>query len=138
MFGNKTNAKPQSIDSLIGAGTVIEGNISFTGGLRIDGKVRGNIASTGDQPGMLVISEHAEVAGEIHVNHVAVNGRINGPVHATETLDLQPKAHVTGDVHYRRLEIQGGAVLQGMMVCDAETQSEKVVQLKPQSADASS
>ena len=37
MFGNKTNAKPQSIDSLIGAGTVIEGNISFTGGLRIDG-----------------------------------------------------------------------------------------------------
>ena len=138
MFGNKTNAKPQSIDSLIGAGTVIEGNISFTGGLRIDGKVRGNIASTGDQPGMLVISEHAEVAGEIHVNHVAVNGRINGPVHATETLDLQPKAHVTGDVHYRRLEIQGGAVLQGMMVCDAETQSEKVVRLKPQSADASS
>ena len=138
MFGNKTNAKPQSIDSLIGAGTVIESNISFTGGLRIDGKVRGNIASTGDQPGMLVISEHAEVAGEIHVNHVVVNGRINGPVHATETLDLQPKAHVTGDVHYRRLEIQGGAVLQGMMVCDAETQSEKVVQLKPQSADASS
>ena len=87
---------------------------------------------------MLVISEHAEVAGEIRVNHVVVNGRVNGPVHATETLDLQAKAHVTGDVHYRRLEIQGGAVLQGMMVCDNEMQSDKVVQLKPQSADASS
>jgi cytoskeletal protein CcmA (bactofilin family) len=139
MFGNnKPGAKPQSIDSLIGAGTVIEGNISFSGGLRIDGTVRGNIASTGDQPGMLVISEHADVAGEIRVNHVVVNGRIEGPVHASESLDLQSKAHVTGDVHYRRLEIQGGAVIQGMMVCDAAAQSDKVVQLKPQSADASS
>lgn len=139
MFGNsKPGAKPQSIDSLIGAGTTIEGNISFTGGLRIDGKVNGNIATSGDQPGMLVISEHAEVAGEIRVNHVVVNGRIDGPVHASESLDLQAKAHVTGDVHYRRLEIQGGAVIQGMMVCDAEAQSDKVVQLKPQSADASS
>ena len=139
MFGNnKPGAKPQSIDSLIGAGTVIEGNISFSGGFRIDGTVRGNIASTGDQPGMLVISEHADVAGEIRVNHVVVNGRIEGPVHASESLDLQSKAHVTGDVHYRRLEIQGGAVIQGMMVCDAAAQSDKVVQLKPQSADASS
>ena len=139
MFGNnKPGAKPQSIDSLIGAGTVIEGNISFSGGLRIDGTVRGNIASTGDQPGMLVISEHADVAGEIRVNHVVVNGRIEGPVHASESLDLQSKAHVTGDVHYRRLEIQGGAVIQGMMVCNAAAQSDKVVQLKPQSADASS
>jgi cytoskeletal protein CcmA (bactofilin family) len=139
MFGNnKPGAKPQSIDSLIGAGTVIEGNISFSGGLRIDGTVRGNRASTGDQPGMLVISEHADVAGEIRVNHVVVNGRIEGPVHASESLDLQSKAHVTGDVHYRRLEIQGGAVIQGMMVCDAAAQSDKVVQLKPQSADASS
>ncbi len=138
MFGNKGSAKPQSIDSLIGAGTTIEGNISFSGGLRVDGRVHGNIVSSGDQPGMLVISEHAEVAGEIRVNHVVVNGRVNGPVHATETLDLQAKAHVTGDVHYRRLEIQGGAVLQGMMVCDNEMQSDKVVQLKPQSADASS
>ncbi len=138
MFGNKGSAKPQSIDSLIGAGTTIEGNISFSGGLRIDGRVHGNIVSQGDQPGMLVISEHAEVAGEIRVNHVVVNGRVNGPVHATETLDLQAKAHVTGDVHYRRLEIQGGAVLQGMMVCDNEMQSDKVVQLKPQTADASS
>ena len=138
MFGNKGSAKPQSIDSLIGAGTTIEGNISFSGGLRIDGRVHGNIVSSGDQPGMLVISEHAEVAGEIRVNHVVVNGRVNGPVHATETLDLQATAHVTGDVHYRRLEIQGGAVLQGMMVCDNEMQSDKVVQLKPQTADASS
>ena len=138
MFGNKSTTKPQNIDSLIAAGTTIEGNIRFAGGLRVDGKVKGNVVSADDQSGMLVVSEQAEIMGEIRVNHVIINGRVNGPVHASETLDLQPKAHVTGDVHYRRLEIQGGAVLQGMMVCDAEAQSDKVVQLKPQSADASS
>lgn len=136
MFGAKDNTKPQNrIDSLIGAGTTVEGNINFTGGLRVDGKIHGNVVSSGDQPGVLVISEQAEVAGEIRVNHVIVNGRVNGPIHASETLDLQAKAHVSGDVHYRRLEIQGGAVVQGTLVCDGEAQSEKVVQLKSATAE---
>jgi len=131
MFGTKGAAKPQSrIDSLIGAGTTLEGNITFSGGLRVDGRINGNVASTGDQPGTMVISEQAEVNGEIRVNHVIVNGRVNGPIHASETLDLQAKAHVSGDVHYRRLEIQGGAVVQGMVVCEGAVQSDKVVQLK--------
>jgi cytoskeletal protein CcmA (bactofilin family) len=132
MFGDKKGpAKPQSrIDSLIGTGTTVEGNVNFSGGLRVDGRVHGNIVSSGDQPGMLVISEQAEVAGEIRVNHVIVNGRVNGPIHASETLDLQAKAHVTGDVHYQRLEIQGGAVVQGTLVCDGGAQSDKVVKLK--------
>ena len=138
MFGNKGSTKPQNrIDSLIGTGTTVEGNISFSGGLRVDGRVHGSVVSTGDQPGMLVISEQAEVMGEIRVNHVIVNGRVSGPIHASETLDLQSKAHVTGDVHYRRLEIQGGAMVQGMMVCEVDVQSDKVVQLKPQLADSS-
>lgn len=136
MFGAKDNTKPQNrIDSLIGAGTTVEGNINFSGGLRVDGKIHGNVVSSGDQPGVLVISEQAEVAGEIRVNHVIVNGRVNGPIHASETLDLQAKAHVSGDVHYRRLEIQGGAVVQGTLVCDGEAQSEKVVQLKSATAE---
>lgn len=131
MFGAKDSTKPQNrIDSLIGAGTTVEGNISFSGGLRVDGRIQGNVSSAGDQPGVLVISEKAEVVGEIRVNHVIVNGRVNGPIHASETLDLQAKAHVNSDVHYRRLEIQGGAVVQGLLVCDGEAQSDKVVQLK--------
>lgn len=137
MFGAKdSTTKPQSrIDSLIGAGTTLEGNITFTGGLRVDGRVHGNVISSGDQPGTLVISEQAEVVGEIRVNHVIVNGRVNGPIHASESLDLQAKAQVSGDVHYRRLEIQGGAVVQGMLVCDGVAQSENVVQLKSASAE---
>ncbi len=136
MFGAKDSTKPQNrIDSLIGAGTTVEGNINFSGGLRVDGKIHGNVVSSGDQPGVLVISEQAEVVGEIRVNHVIVNGRVNGPIHASETLDLQAKAHVNGDVHYRRLEIQGGAVVQGLLVCDGEAQSDKVVKLKSAAAE---
>lgn len=136
MFGNKDSAKPQNrIDSLVGAGTKVDGHMQFSGGLRVDGIVHGNVTCVGDQPGVLVISENAEVVGEIRVNHVIINGRVNGPIHAAESLDLQSKAQVTGDVRYRRLEIHGGAVVQGMMVCDADAQSDKVVQFKTVSAE---
>lgn len=135
MFG-KDSKKPQSrIDTLIGAGTEIEGNITFSGGLRIDGHVRGNIMSSGDQPGMLVISEQAEVEGEIRVHHVMVNGQVKGPIHANQTLELQPKASVTGDVHYQKLEMQMGAVVQGRLVYGVDSQSDKVVKFKSASSE---
>ena len=82
MFG-KTN-KPSPIDSLIGAGSTIEGNISFTGGLRIDGHVKGSVRATGSKPGTLVISELAKVEGEIDVAHVVINGTVAGPVRGAE------------------------------------------------------
>jgi len=82
MFGKKP-PKPQTrIDSLIGAGTRIEGNVIFAGGLRIDGEVKGDVRCAEDQAGTLVISEHARVEGEIAVAHLVVNGTIVGPVHA--------------------------------------------------------
>jgi len=116
MFGGKAS-KPQSrIDSLIGEGTVVEGSITFSGGLRIDGRVRGNVAAADDQPTTLVLSEKARVDGEIHVSHVVVNGTIVGPLFAGEYVELQGKANVSGDIHYRTLEIQLGAVIQGRLV----------------------
>ena len=59
MFG-KSN-KPSPIDTLIGAGTTIEGDITFTGGLRIDGNIKGNVKALGSKPGTLVVSELAKV-----------------------------------------------------------------------------
>jgi cytoskeletal protein CcmA (bactofilin family) len=135
MFGNK-NSKPQNrIDCLIGAGTTIEGSITFTGGLRIDGKVRGNLIAAADKPGTLVISEQAHIDGEIHVSHAVINGTVTGPIHATEYVELQAKANVTGDVHYKTLEVQLGAVVQGQLIHQPAEKSDKVVQLKPASAD---
>lgn len=114
MWERKKNTPPQKrIDSLIGAGTVVDGNISFGGGLRIDGQVRGNVTATNGEPCTLVVSEQARIDGEIRVSHVVINGTVNGPVTADDYLELQPKARVTGDVAYRRIEMRVGAVVQG-------------------------
>ena len=74
MFGKAS--KPSPIDSLIGAGTTIQGDITFVGGLRIDGHVKGNVKAAGSKPGTLVLSELAKVEGEIDVAHIVVNGTV--------------------------------------------------------------
>jgi cytoskeletal protein CcmA (bactofilin family) len=115
MFG-KTSKPQNRIDSLIGDTTRIEGNVFFSGGLRVDGLVRGNVAALPDQPGTLVVSEQARVDGEVQAAHVVVNGTINGTVHATESLELQAGSRVKGDVHYKNIEMQQGAVVEGRLV----------------------
>lgn len=115
MFGRKTK---NTIDSLIGASTNIEGNLFFKGGLRIDGSVKGNVIAESGQQSMLVISEHAKVEGEIRVAHLVVNGEIVGPVHSSELLELQPKARITGNVYYKALEMHGGALVSGQLTHD--------------------
>lgn len=115
MLGRKNKG---TIDSLIGISTKIEGNVRFQGGLRIDGQVKGNVVAEGDEPGMLVISEHARVEGEVRAAHVVVNGEIVGPVYSSELLELQPRARITGDVNYKALEMHGGALVAGKLTHD--------------------
>ena len=132
MFGDKGGSKPHNnIECLIGAGATVEGNIIFSGGLRVDGRVRGDVVAAEGKPGTLVLSERAQIEGEIRVSHVVINGTVIGPVYATEYVELQPKANVTGDVHYKTLEIQLGAVVQGKLVYESEDKAENVVKLKP-------
>lgn len=136
MFGGKGGSKPHNnIECLIGAGTTVEGSIIFSGGLRVDGRVHGDVIAADDKPGTLVLSEQAQIEGEIRVSHVVINGTVIGPVRAAEYVELQPKANVTGDVHYKTLEIQLGAVVQGRLVYESEDKSEKVVKLKPAAAE---
>ncbi len=135
MFG-KRNSKPQNrIDSLIGAGTRIEGDVHFSGGLRVDGEVDGNVIANPGKPSTLVLSEHGSVDGEIKVTHLVVNGLVTGPVFAFEYLELQSKAKLIGDVHYKTLEIQLGAIIEGKLIHLAEV-SDKVVALKLSGAEA--
>ena len=112
MFGKK---KQPPIKSLIAQGTVIEGNLRFTDGLRIDGEVIGDIRAADGGDSILVISETASVSGHIHADHVIINGRVTGPVHASELLELQPKAKIQGDVSYKALEMHQGAVISGQL-----------------------
>lgn len=125
----KSESKPQSrIDTLIGAGTTITGDVAFSGGLRIDGEVKGNVHATGGQAATLVISEQARIEGEVSVAHVVINGTVAGPVVSSAFLELQAKARVTGDIQYNSIEMHLGAVVEGRMVHTG--QPGKMVELK--------
>jgi cytoskeletal protein CcmA (bactofilin family) len=113
----RKTSKPQNrIDSLVGSTTRIEGNLFFSGGLRVDGVIRGNVAALPDQPGTLVVSEHARIDGEVQATHIVVNGTITGAVNASESLELQAGSRVKGDVHYKSIEMQQGAVVEGRLI----------------------
>lgn len=112
MFGKK---KQPPIKSLIAQGTRIDGNLTFHDGLRIDGDVVGDIRASEEQPSILVVSESATVTGQIHADHVIINGTVRGPVRALELLELQPKARIEGDVSYRALEMHQGATISGQL-----------------------
>ena len=124
MFGKQKVTPQKRIDALIGAGTVVRGDIEFEGGLRIDGQIHGNVAVASGKPGTLVVSEQARVDGRIEVSHVVINGTVNGPVVAKDYLELQPKARITGDVSYRTLEMHVGAQINGRLeptqICTCE------------------
>jgi len=131
MYFGRKRTKPQSrIDSLIGAETKISGNLSFSGGLRVDGEIIGDVVSDGGKPGTLVLSEQARIEGAIRVSHVVINGAVTGPVYASEYVELQAKSRVSGDVHYKTLEMHLGAVVDGKLVHQQDDEPASVVELK--------
>ncbi|MGA0571597.1 bactofilin family protein [Variovorax sp. VNK109] len=120
--------KQPPIKSLIAQGSRIEGNFHFTDGLRVDGTVVGDVRASDDQPSILVVSELASIQGAIHADHVIINGQVTGPVHATELLELQPKARIEGDVHYKALEMHQGAIISGHL-CPAGAEAKPTLKL---------
>jgi len=116
MFFKKNNSIQNTIDTLIGVETRIEGNLHFTGGLRIDGTVRGNISESNISPSTLILSEHGNVEGEITASKLVINGKVQGPVKSSQFIELQSKSHITGDVYYKSLEMHTGAIVEGRLV----------------------
>lgn len=112
MFAKK---KPPPIKSLIAQGSRIEGHFIFADGLRVDGEVKGDVRANPDSPSILVISETAVINGAVYADHVIINGSIQGPVFAHQLLELQPKARIEGDVHYKALEMHQGATIAGQL-----------------------
>lgn len=120
VLGKASAEKPcNTIDTLVGAKTDLKGDIVFSGGLRVDGKVRGNITAKGDGNSTLVLSENATVTGNVTVPHIITNGSIKGNVRAAERIELQSKAEIFGDVYYKVIEMALGAVVNGSLVREA-------------------
>jgi cytoskeletal protein CcmA (bactofilin family) len=124
---DKTNIQ-STIDTLIGDETKITGDLQFTGGLRIDGELIGNISESNINPSTLIISESGKIEGTITASKIIINGTVNGPVKATQFLELQSKAHITGDVHYTALEMHTGAVVEGRLIYLGSNETDGVVE----------
>ena len=123
---SKSSEKPcNTIDTLIGVKTEMKGDIVFSGGLRIDGKIKGNITAEGDGSSTLVLSEHAEVIGNIQVPHMSLNGKIKGNVHCAERIELQPEAEIVGDVYYKIIEMALGATINGNLLREGDKDSSR-------------
>lgn len=125
MLGSKKPApvaaqKPtDKIDTLIGPQTEFNGDVVFSGGLRVDGKVSGNVAARdAGNSSMLTVSEQGEINGNVSVPHVVINGIINGNVASSGKVVLQSKARIVGDVYYTAIEMELGATVNGSMVCE--------------------
>jgi cytoskeletal protein CcmA (bactofilin family) len=133
MFSNKPAKPDDRIDTLIGASARVDGDVHFTGGLRIDGVVKGNVLA--EDSGTVIVSEQATVEGEIRVGHAVINGKVIGPIHGAESVELQSKANVNGDVNYKTLEVHLGAIVQGRLVHVSDARMDKVVSFKPNAGD---
>ncbi|MGA9342578.1 MAG: polymer-forming cytoskeletal protein [Rhodanobacteraceae bacterium] len=117
MFGNdKRTVKPlAAITTLIAEGTVIRGDVQFSGGLHLDGMIEGSINADGADA-VLTLSEKGRVNGEIRTSNAVINGAVSGDVVATERLELAPNARVEGNVYYKVLEMAAGAQINGKML----------------------
>lgn len=124
-----------SVDTLIGVNTELLGDIQFSGGLHIDGTVKGKVSALDSDDAMLSISETGSIEGDVHVANVVLNGSIHGDVHARGKITLNSRARVNGNVHYQIVEMASGATVNGQMVHEVEQrQSARVTSLESHTA----
>lgn len=115
MWG-KSKTKASKIETLIGTTIEIRGDLIFSGGLHVDGKIIGNVIAEDGSDSMLILSDHGCIEGEVRVPYVVLNGEIIGDVYAAERVELSNHAQVNGNVYYNLLEMAMGSEVNGSLV----------------------
>lgn len=115
MIWNKEKRSSESIDTLIARDVVLRGDLEFSGGVQIDGKVCGTIKGVGENS-VVRITSKGQVDGDIHAPIVVINGQVTGSVYSSSHLELGAESHIDGDVHYELMEMIMGAEVNGKMV----------------------
>jgi len=116
MFGNDKKRRTAKIETLIGQHTVISGDVHFTGGIHVDGTVKGHLTADDGSSSMLTLSEHGRIEGEVKVPNIVLNGTVVGDVYASESIELAAQARVRGNVYYNLIEMAMGAEVNGKLV----------------------
>jgi cytoskeletal protein CcmA (bactofilin family) len=116
MWGNVKRPKAVAYDTLVGQRTELHGDVRFSGGLHIDGTVKGNIVAEEGASSLLTLSEKGSVEGEVQVPNAVINGTVIGDVHVRDQLRLSGNARISGDVYYGLIEMALGAEVNGKLV----------------------
>ncbi len=120
MFGRRKQVSTR-IDTLLGKTSSLNGDLEFSGGLHLDGRVNGNVKASSADGGALSVSESGFIEGRVEVTNIVMNGTVNGDMHARERLVLGEKARVNGNVYYGVIEMAPGAVITGKLIPLANT-----------------
>lgn len=133
MFGKKKSktVQIQKLSSLISDNVEVVGDVVFKGGLRVDGRVQGNVINRGDERGLLVLSDRGCIEGNVSTFDAVVNGTIIGDLSVGHFVELQPNARVTGNITYNQLQMDCGAAVEGKLVKtgDEDVVDNKIVDL---------
>ena len=114
---NRRRFRPPRFTTVLGRGTVIRGDVEFSDGLHLDGRIEGNVISgAGDERATLTVSDTGEILGDVRVANVILNGTVRGDVLASGRVEQAEQARVSGRVGYRMLEMAMGAEVNGEMV----------------------
>jgi cytoskeletal protein CcmA (bactofilin family) len=141
MFGKRPtppSVKLSQLASLVAEGVEIVGDIQFSDGMRIDGRVKGNVVgrASGKAKPLLVLSDKGCIEGSVRCGDAVINGTVTGDLHVEHFLELQANARVDGTIRYRQLRIDLGASVQGQLrrSTDEETAADNVVELRNEAA----
>lgn len=128
MFNNKEKkiARTAAMTTLIGAGTVIRGDVTFSGGLHLDGRIEGTVRVESDAQAVLTVSDQGCIVGEIHVTQAVINGAIKGDIYASDHLELAGQARIEGNVSYKVLEMAAGSQITGKIMHQPEIQRQLI------------
>ena len=121
--GKKPKNSGAKVDTIVGQQTRIEGDVHFTGGLHVDGMIKGSIVAESGSDSVLTVSEHGSIEGDVRVPTIILNGSVKGDVHSDERIELSTRAEVNGDVYYNLIEMAMGAAVNGSLVHQKEASS---------------
>ncbi len=113
MFNQKDTSTGAEIDTLIGPGSTVKGDIRFAAGLHVDGVVDGSILADG--PAVLIVSDQGRVEGRIEVPNVVIDGQVEGDVVASDRVELRANAKVQGNIEYGSIQMAFGAQVNGKL-----------------------
>ena len=111
MFGKEAESTTGqgSLNSILGQGCKVKGDIELQGTIRIDGEFEGSI----ECPETLIIGKSGVVKADVKVKNSIIGGKLVGNINATNKIELQTGSHVEGDIQTARLVIDEGVFFEG-------------------------